>query len=210
VDTGARLLGADEEKTAARGTLEDAGLINRDRDRGRDGLLPLSFSRRGAASFCFLVRPPATHTRTNKMTSLSGLAKVVVEFAPAAPASRAAREFWARVSCSRTRANFPDCAVEAVRLPDAAAPPRVVVELAEGKKRESLDIAGLTASQVAARVAALGAGGPGAGGPAAALTAPAGGKGGGGGGGPPPKLETRWGAGDVDAGVPAKVPVGTS
>lgn len=139
------------------------------------------------------------------MTSLTGLAKVIVEFAPAAPASRAAREFWARISCSRTRAAFPDCAVEAVRLPDGKAPPRVVVELVEGKKQEALDIAGLTASQVAARVAALGAGGPGAGGPAAALTA--GSKGGG--GGAPPKLEARWGIGADTAGVAAKVPVGS-
>jgi hypothetical protein len=95
--------------------------------------------------------------------------------------------------------------VEAVRLADGGAAPRVVVEMAEGKPRETLDIAGLTASQVAAGVAALGAGGPGAGGPAAALAA-GGSKGGGGGGGSPPKLETRWGAGEVDAGAAAKVP----
>jgi len=147
---------------------------------------------------------------THLMTSLAGLARVVIEFSPASPASRAAREFWARISCSRTRAAFPDCAVEAVRLPDPAAPPRVLVQVGEagGAKKvagsatlptETLEVAGLTAAQVAARVAALGAGGA-AGGPAAAVT--------GKGGGAPPGLASGWGAGDASAGVSAKVPVG--
>ena len=141
------------------------------------------------------------------MTSLAGLAKVVIEFSPASPASRAAREFWARISCSRTRAAFPDCAVEAVRLPDPAAPPRVLVQVgdAAGKKgaaagpTEALDVTGLTAAQVAARVAALGSGGA-AGGPAAAVVGKA--------GGAPPVLASGWGAGEAVAGVAAKVPVG--
>jgi hypothetical protein len=142
------------------------------------------------------------------MNSLAGLSRVVIEFSPASPASRAAREFWARVSCARARAAWPDCDVQAVRLPDPGAHPRVTVELAgDGKAsggarvRECLDVSGLTAVQVAARVAAVGAGGA-AGGPAAAVV--------GKGGGPPPKLDSGWGAGEVAAGVAAKVPVGSA
>ena len=53
------------------------------------------------------------------MTSLAGLSKIVVRFSPASPLARPAREFLARVGCSKARATTPSCEVRA-ELTDGA------------------------------------------------------------------------------------------
>jgi len=155
------------------------------------------------------------------MTSLAGLSKIVVRFSPSSPLARPAREFLARVGCSKARATNPGCEVRAELLdpysPSASSSPGTVEVVSSDKKTAVvIDTGGLSAEGIVQRVLAMGA----AAAAAAAGGGPARGGGGGGGGGgaaaalasgPPPaltkqQLETAWGlAGTFDAGTGSKV-----
>ena len=158
------------------------------------------------------------------MTSLAGLSKIVVRFSPSSPLARPAREFLARVGCSKARATNPSCEVRAELTDDnggASSPSTsgsagagTVEVLSSDKTSATIDASGLSAEGIVQRVLAVGAAA------AAASGGPA--RGGGGGapsaaaalassGGPPPaltkqQLETAWGlAGAFDAGTASKV-----
>ena len=151
------------------------------------------------------------------MTSLAGISKIVVRFSPSSPLARPAREFLARVGCSKARATNPSCEVRA-ELVDNASPSTssmaagTVEVLSSDKMSAVIDASGLSVEGIVQKVLAVGAaaasaglvrGGGGAGAAAAAAAAAS--------SGPPPaltkqQLETMWGlAGSFDAGTASKV-----
>lgn len=154
------------------------------------------------------------------MTSLAGISKIVVRFSPSSPLARPAREFLARVGCSKARATNPSCEVRA-ELVDNTSPSTssmaagTVEVLSSDKMSAVIDASGLSVEGIVQKVLAVGAaaaaaasaglvrGGGGAGAAAAAAAAAS--------SGPPPaltkqQLETMWGlAGSFDAGTASKV-----
>lgn len=126
---------------------------------------------------------------------LTNVARLVVTFNPACPASRGARELLSQLQSSRAAAAAPDAVVEA-RLDGPMGAPRIDVTAAGGKAQATIEAAGQNAEALAVRVVAAASGGSSvAGSPVDVLK----GK----------KLAAGWGAGGRhDAGAPTKTPVG--